>query len=331
MESALGSFHHVAQASVGITLAYYMYGLAGDAESGFHKALAYNAFIWSVLKASVSAMILVICGIIQTGLVGKLAFSVIPSFLIPRDIKNRAKEVLNGTAEDVLDPAWCDQLKNTGMRLNYVSTIIAGLSTLIFSAMCDKLETESQLWAMVLLLRVFDFFYNVTVVGEGTTAISGTQNIFAISFIATSMGVFIWGTGVPDATEEKPTSEIDRWFIGLSSTHILVLLLLLILKGRVMNFFKFLGLEEITDLSKYALRGKIEEGLTILVFSALYVLGSMSFQASGANKGVVLFSLLSLFHADIVSRSPFNGSGYISQEVKELKTKTLRSFLLYLD
>ena len=154
MESALGSFHHVAQASVGITLAYYMYGLAGDADAGFHKALAYNAFIWSVLKASVSAMILVICGIIQTGLIGRLAFSVIPSFLIPRDIKNRAKEVLNGTAEDVLDPAWCDQLKNTGMRLNYVSTIIAGLSTLIFSAMCDKLETESQLWAMVLLLSL---------------------------------------------------------------------------------------------------------------------------------------------------------------------------------
>lgn len=303
MSNPFGAFTSISQGALGLTLSYYMFTLAPEATDPLQKFVGYNAAAWALVKALSSVMQILICYVLNPSLWADIFNSLFGT---------------NMQVQSALVEQWCKNFENTGMRANYVGTIIAGVSTLIFAAMCDKLDSESHLWAMVLLMRFFDLLYNVAKVGDSKFKTSGVQNMFALWFIAIAMAVFIWSTGVVDATEDHPVSTMNRWFIGLCSAHLFVLLLLITIKSVVYGESTFFGIEKLVKRSigdgifvtfeaKF-FSAYVEEGLTTLVFSALFAIGSIAFH-NEVNKGHMLFVLLMLINADLVSRNPITDAG----------------------
>ena len=281
MSNPFGGFTALVQGTLGVTLAYYMLDLAvNSADPGFPKMVAYNAGAWALLKGLGSVMAVLICSIL-----------------------NPTLQVFQAGFQ--LSEQWCKNFESMSMRLNYISTVIAGISSLIYLSMADAMMDHCHIWAIVLVMRFFDFLFNVARVGNSKYRVSGVQNFVALAFIAAALGVFVWAT---DAVNTEDIVLLDEWFIGLSSAHLLILVVLLIAKGALGNL---LGVKQVVEGTTEVLSvtSRVEEGLTALVFSVLYVMGSIVFAREASHRGELLFVLLSLFHADLCSRNPITDAG----------------------
>lgn len=281
MSNPFGGFTALVQGTLGVTLAYYMLDLAvNSADPGFPKMVAYNAGAWAMLKGLGSVMAVIICSVL-----------------------NPALQVFQSGFQ--LSEQWCKNFESMSMRLNYISTVIAGISSLIYLSMADAMMDHCHIWAIVLVMRFFDFLFNVARVGNSKYRVSGVQNFVALALIAAALGVFVWAT---DAVNAEDIVLLDEWFIGLSSAHLLILVVLLVAKGA---FGNLLGVKQVVEGTTEVLSvtSRVEEGLTALVFSVLYVMGSIVFARESAHRGELLFVLLSLFHADLCSRNPITDAG----------------------
>lgn len=280
MRNPFGGFSSLVQGVLGVVLAYYMLDLgANSADPGFPKMVAYNAGAWALLKGLGSVVEILVCSIL-----------------------NPMLQVFESGFQ--LSEQWCENFESMSMRLNYISTVIAGISSLIYLSMTDAMMDHCHIWAIVLVMRFFDFLFNVARVGNSKYRVSGVQNFVALAFIAAALGVFVWATDAANSDIVR----LDEWFIGLSSAHIVILVVLLIAKGA---FGDMLGVQRVVEGTTEVLSvtSRVEEGLTTLVFSVLYVMGSIVFARESAHRGELLFVLLSLFHADLCSRNPITDAG----------------------